>query len=522
MNPLTNRGIVLSRRRPGARGAAPEVMTLEPRILCSAGMAETEAEPLLPVPASAAHSTHPHRKSNELASTLVPAIAANVPQLHSDPTAPAEMYLDFTGTPATQWDGQAVPATPAYDTDGKPATFSDVELENIREIWSRVAEKFSPFNLDVTTVDPGQYVKGQALRIVIGGDGAWTGGTYGGYSIPGGFQTDTPTSWIFPAHLNGGDSHYVAEAIAHEAGHDFGLEHQSIFSGTTKISEYNSGTIQRAPIMGRSYYAQRGLWWIGPNSDSGATQDDMAIIAGPANGFGYRPEDHGQSAATADPLAGTGGLFRGSGVISTTTDTDFYSFDTLSRSSVVFTAKVAQYGPTLHLKVALTDSAGNVIRAADSDSLGQTLSVVLPAGSYRIEVASHGGYGDVGQYTLYGAVAAIPASTQGQLSASAATDSARLSAVAAAAGVRLYWSATWASDSRLSIYRSVDGGADWTQVALTRRRATRFVDSSAPRGAVCCYQIGPSSAADDPGGEDVVLYPASPVRVGRVRPPINR
>jgi hypothetical protein len=478
-------------------------------------MAETEAEPLLPVPASAAHAAHRHRKSNQPASALVPATAANVPQLHSDPTAPAQMYLDFTGAAATQWDGEAVPATPAYDTDGKPATFSDVELANIREIWSRVAEKFSPFNLDVTTVDPGQYVKGQALRIVIGGDGTWTGGTYGGYSIPGGFQTDSPTSWIFPAHLNGGDPQYVAEAIAHEAGHDFGLEHQSIFSGTTKINEYNSGTSQKAPIMGRSYYAQRGLWWVGPNSNSGATQDDMAIIAGPVNGFGYRPEDHGQSAATADPLTGTGGLLSGSGVISATSDTDFYSFTTPSQSSVMFTAKVAQYGPTLHLKLALLDSTGHVIVAADSDSLGQTLSADLPAGSYRIEVASHGDYGDVGQYTLSGAVAVAASPAYGQISASAMSDPAPLTAFVTSAGVRLNWSTTWANDTRLGIYRSVDGGATWTQVALTRRHATRYTDSAAPRGTVCCYRVGPSTAADDPGREDVVVIcRASPVRAG--------
>ena len=41
--------------------------------------------------------------------------------------------------------------------------------------------------------------------------------------------------------------------------------------------------------MGNSYYATRGLWWNGQNSQgSTVMQDDMAVIAGPANGFGYR------------------------------------------------------------------------------------------------------------------------------------------------------------------------------------------------------------------------------------------
>jgi hypothetical protein len=489
---MKQRVISKTRSRHRCRGTLPgipEIDVLEPRVLCSAAPNPAAPEPLVAVAASAAHPSHLHRKSVQPTLPLVPGTQASVPQLHSDPTAPARIFLDFSGAAATGWGGQAVPATPAYDSDGNPASFSNTELANIREIWNRVAEKFSPFNLDVTTVDPGAYLKGQTLRMVVGGDGAWTGGTYGGYSIPGGFQSSTPTSWIFPANLNGGDPHYVAEAIAHEAGHNFGLEHQSVFSGSTKLGEYNSGTNQQAPIMGRSYYSQRGVWWVGQDS-AGPVQDDMSVIAGADNGFGYRPQDHGQSIATADPLTTIGGILRGSGVISTTSDADFFAFTAPQPSTVTFTANVAQFGPMLHLKLVLLDSSGAVIQTADSNSLGQTLSADLPAGAYRIEVASHGDYGDLGQYSLSGVVANRVDARQGAMS-TASSDASGLVARVADSRVRLNWSGGWSRGSRIVVERSTDSGATWSQVSSLRGNATSLTDSikRAARGTVCCYRL---------------------------------
>ena len=49
------------------------------------------------------------------------------------------------------------------------STFSDAELERIQYIWERVAEDYLPFEVDVTTADPGV----NALRNSGGGDTAW-------------------------------------------------------------------------------------------------------------------------------------------------------------------------------------------------------------------------------------------------------------------------------------------------------------------------------------------------------------
>ena len=388
--------------------APPQVQALEPRILwCGSGTGEGT-----PVPAlhAALHArAHSRFSAHAAPRRPVAATAANVPQLHSDPSAPATLYLDFSGASATTWDGMNVPPTQPYDEDGKPGTFTAQELSDINQIWARVAEKFSPFNLDVTTVNPGNDLPGKTLRVVIGGNGAWAGGTYGGYSVVGGFAiSPNPTSWIFPFNLANGDPHDTAEAISHEAGHSFGLDHQSVYGGTTLMNEYNSGNGLIAPVMGNSYGAARGLWWDGTSSDgSDVIQDDMAVIAGGTNGFGFRPQDHGQTPDTADPLALSGKKPSASGVIATISDTDFFSFQTTTKSTVSFTAAVAAFGPTLHLKLLLTDSAGQVITSADGATLGQAISTTIAAGSYRVEVASHGDYGDVGQYTLTGLILPI-------------------------------------------------------------------------------------------------------------------
>ena len=78
-------------------------------------------------------------------------------QKHSDPTARGVLFLAFLGNTTANWsNGQYHPGTtPAFDTDGDPTTFSDSEISQMQQIWTRVAEKFSPFNIDVTTVNPG-------------------------------------------------------------------------------------------------------------------------------------------------------------------------------------------------------------------------------------------------------------------------------------------------------------------------------------------------------------------------------
>jgi PKD repeat protein len=69
-----------------------------------------------------------------------------------------------------------------------------------------------------------------------------------------------------------------------------------------------------------------------------------------------------------------------------------------------FTADIATYGGMLDLKLSLYNSSGGLVTSADSSSLGESISATVSAGTYYLVVASHGSYGDVGQYSLSGTV----------------------------------------------------------------------------------------------------------------------
>lgn len=54
--------------------------------------------------------------------------------------------------------------------DGSPTTWSDSELSDILSIWRFVSEDYAPWDVDVTTEDPGEaYLLGNGIRAVIGG-----------------------------------------------------------------------------------------------------------------------------------------------------------------------------------------------------------------------------------------------------------------------------------------------------------------------------------------------------------------
>lgn len=340
----------------------------------------------------------------------------NVPAYNSRYGAKATLYLDFDGDVANTWVGYHVTATPAYDVDGNASSFSATELANIKEIWARVAEKFSPFDINVTTVNPGTLANGHALRVVIGGDGAWSGQTCGGLSYVGSFANPSlpNTVYAFSDNLGGGYPKFVAEAASHESGHAFGLQHQSQFNGTIKITEYYQGDGLRAPIMGDSYSANRGLWWKGTDSNN-HVQDDLYVIGSATNGFGLVPDDFGSSFATARGAKFVGGKFVFNGIVSTTSDYDCFVVTSVG-ANITLKLRTAASGAMLDGTLRLYKVDGTLVKKLDTSSLGETFSQFLAAGKYVAIVQSHGGYGDVGQYTLYGyqqvvSSAPLPATT---------------------------------------------------------------------------------------------------------------
>lgn len=419
-----------------------------------------------------------------------------VPAYSSLPGANAVLYLNFGGDTVSSWLGYTPGTIPAYSTDSDVTTFSASELNNIYLVWQQVSEDYAPFNINVTTVDPRTVsgFSGHVSQIDIGGNGAWTGGTYGGIGQVGGFGSSSATNpvrgFVFPTNLGNGYPKYVAEASSHESGHNMGLWHQSAWSGTTKTAEYQTGPGDgTAPIMGNSY-SYRGLWWYGLSSQgTGSTyQDDMAIISSSSNGYGYRADEAGNTAGTASPLSLSGNSINTSGIITTMSDLDYWSFAT-DAGTISFTVSAPSYG-NLHPKFELVNSSGTVIVGwQDLDALSVSWSGSLAAGTYRIVVASHGvssgststNYGfDVGQYTITGSVLTpanfVAAPTN--LTATALSSSQ----------INLAWADNAGNETSYSVERSTDGNT-WGVIATLGANSTSYANTGLTAGATYYYRV---------------------------------
>ena len=365
-----------------------------------------------------------------------------VPAFSSLPGADHTIYLDFDGEVVenTNWNSyynQASLDAPPYDIDGNPGSFNATELARIEEAWNRTAEDFAPFNVNVTTIDPGI----EALRKAGGGDSQWGVRAIvtkesnmvtdpaercgcGGIAYINSFNwsSDTPV-WVY---TTGGKS--VAEAASHEAGHALGLSHDGLLSGTTYYSGHDGVGEEGpgwAPIMGVGYYEtvtqwDKGEYYNSNNADSGANYgkgpDDLNIIT-TYNGFNYRNDDHANGNAGATSLGVSGTTVNDAGIIETTGDVDVFSFTTGS-GTVTLNVDPFTPGPNLDVKAELFDSGGNLVTSSDpADTLDVSLLANLAAGQYYLHVdgigvgnpaanspTGYSEYASLGRYTITGTI----------------------------------------------------------------------------------------------------------------------
>src|SRR5439155_19775381 len=130
----------------------------------------------------------------------------------------------------------------------------------------------------------------------------------------------------------------------------------------------------------------------------------MAVISGSNNGFGYRADAVGNTTATATAL-GSNTSFSGSGIIERTSDLDYFSFNTSTGGNLTLNANTIATGATLDMKLELRNSSNAVIATSDqAGSAAEAITTHLAPGTYYVDVASHGTYGDVGQYSFSGSI----------------------------------------------------------------------------------------------------------------------
>ena len=344
-----------------------------------------------------------------------------IPALSSLPGAAATIYLDFNGHSQAK---PAISGSPALLTldSFKVDSPNQADRESaIREIWAQVSEDYAPFNVNVTTVSPGDLsAASHNLRVVITDTPDYDPANNIGISTHNSFSNANLENIAYVFARNRADDatnpsrlrpvSIIAKVVSHEAGHTFGLDHQSQWNGDTLVKELHEGDplTKVGPIMGQPPATFRMVWSNGINK-FGNVQDDMAIIASAKNGFGFRPDEIGTSFAEPeqltkyDPVFGT---LVGSGVISTASDADVFRFD-WGGGQAIIGLYVGTAGhidsPNLDAVMELYrggPSATLVKREASPVSLGGTIVADLSAGVYFLKIGSQGGYGDVGQYRI--------------------------------------------------------------------------------------------------------------------------
>lgn len=346
--------------------------------------------------------------------------ASSVLKLHSRPGAAWRIYLDVDGAEITDtvWNASSGAATlqvTPYDSDGKPGRLSPAEVSEIHEIWQRVAEDFAPFEVDVTTEDPGKRGPKTGWILVTHSTAGKTGlpeAQAGGVSYINTLGSGI-TSYYAPAFVyynNLGSVAAVAEAASHGMGHLAGLSHDVAGTGTN---------VAWAPIMGLNHSSNMSQWSKGDYRGAFNPQDDVAILTGR---MGLRGDDHDDSRYDKGTLLITDArghitaaakAAANRGVIEDRDDVDVFYFTSGAGTVDITVAPVGRKnGANLDIQVALYAAGGKrLARQNAGNDVAVRLRKRVPAGRYKFEVTGVGGnslphsdYGSLGQYAISGSL----------------------------------------------------------------------------------------------------------------------
>lgn len=343
-----------------------------------------------------------------------PYALADTFRLESNPGASKVIYLDFNGHHSVDNDWGHDIMFPAFDRDGDVNNFSTAELIEIQLQFQNTAEDFLPFDVNVTTIDPGL----EALRRTSGTDNNYgirvvatqeTGGFggFGGIAFLNSFS-DSIDNPVFT--LNKGEN-VGAQTHSHEVGHALGLRHDGLGSQQYHPGVGGSGPISWGPLMGAPFSANLSQWSRGDYSNATNTEDDFSIITSSSNGFGFRADDFGSTISTASDLdVQTDFTFSQWGIIERNTDVDMFKFST-GDGPVSF--NIDPFGERANLDVIarIHNSSGTVIATSNpANNLNASFNMELTAGTYYLSIDgtsnanSPSDYGSLGFYTLNGQV----------------------------------------------------------------------------------------------------------------------
>lgn len=334
-----------------------------------------------------------------------------IPLFNSNPQAAAVVYLDMDGetVTGTRWNG---------GNNGNPIVAGSmvgvITEQQMRELCIRTAEDFAPFDVNVTTDVRVFNAAPVTLRIrcivtpYVAAFDPWAEGA-GGIAYLNTFSDvlDDPCwSFWYPQS----SILYTADTNSHEVGHTLGLLHHGTNTPRAEYYEgHGTGEVGWQPIMGAGV-RNVSQWSRGEYfSASNPTQDDLNVIA-TRNTFTYRLDDHSDSTVGATPLTGTFNR-SGSGIISTRTDVDVFTYTTTGGANSISVRGVV--GQNIDIMLEVLNSDGIVINTVNPDrGVNAILNVSLPTGTYYLRVSGVGrgnvlgdgysDYGSIGQYTITG------------------------------------------------------------------------------------------------------------------------
>ena len=327
--------------------------------------------------------------------------ATAIPILESLPGAGAVLYLDF--------DGQTVSGT-QWNTDynsGNPivAPAANMSTTVMAEIWKLMSEDYRPFALNVTTNEAvfNSAPFNRRMRVIYTTNDIAAPGA-GGVAYVGSFSTSTATvetpCWVFNTGVKG-----AGDGGSHEAGHTLGLSHDG--RNTSPHEEYYAGQNDWAPIMGTGYNVAQVQFSQGEYALADNTEDDVQKIS-TQNGFGYRPDDHGDNMGTATALVqsagGNASATANQGIITTRGDVDVFSMAINGGGSAAITVNPNPDYPNLDVLLTLRNSGGGVVATANPATKNASFNLSLPAGTYYLTV--DGGTGSLGADSDYGSLGA--------------------------------------------------------------------------------------------------------------------
>lgn len=299
-----------------------------------------------------------------------------------------KIFLDF--------DGYDTDTPFSLDNDG--TTFNDDEQTNIVETYRDIVSFFSPLDVNVTTVQP-----------PIGGNNPVFVWQLIGNSISGG---SAYVNWLTNDSSQGSAGSEFAtdrhSGIAHEIGHQLGLNHQSQWNKYgEKTAEYTNGFgVRDRSVIGIDFAENVRTWLYGRDAE-GPTNlvDDLGVMSGVVKsrvgGDGYRPDDYANTLAGAMAVPAAGTI---AGVIERNADSDLFKFTSTGGTYQIDATPT--FESAVSPKIELLNSSGNIISARDDadardkNNNDQEFSLNLAAGTYYVRVSSSGDQGEQGEYLL--------------------------------------------------------------------------------------------------------------------------